>query len=80
LRLSLFRPLQPARHPFPLGRGLEQDPAAGPIAERGREALGLGADPLFDQLAAIGQDSDQTFLLVDIDANIVHGCPLLSRR
>src|SRR6266545_8192107 len=72
------QPLQAARHPFTLGRGLEQDPAAGPVAEYGREALGLRADPLLDQLAPFGQDTDLTFLLVDVNANMVHGWPLLS--
>jgi hypothetical protein len=39
-----------------VGRGLEHDPRPGPLAEHGREARGLGADPLLDQLAPFHQD------------------------
>jgi len=42
----------------------------GPLAEHGREALGLGADPLVDQLAPLSQDTDLTVLRVDLDANM----------
>jgi len=65
------------RDPFALGRGFDQNPRAGSIAEHGREALWLGADPLLDQLAGLGEDADLAFLLVHIDANMVHGWSLL---
>jgi hypothetical protein len=59
-----------------------QDPTHGRMvevgAEHGREALRLRADPLLDQLAPLSQDTDLTFLLVEVDANMVHGWPLLS--
>jgi hypothetical protein len=50
----------------------------GSLAEHRREAFGLGADPLLDQLAPVSQHTNLTFLLVDVDANMVHGWPLLS--
>jgi hypothetical protein len=45
------QPLHAARDPLAVGRGLEHDARPGPLREHGREALGLGADPLLDQLA-----------------------------
>jgi len=48
--------LETARPPLAVRRGLEQDPRPGPPAEHGREALGLGPDPLLDQLAPLGQN------------------------
>lgn len=51
---------------------------AGPLAELRGEPLGLGADPLLHQLAPLDQDTDLAFLLVDVDANMIHGWPLLS--
>ncbi len=67
------QPLQAAGSPFTVGRGFDQDARPGPRAEHHREALGLGADPLLDQLAPLGQDTDLTFPLVHVDANMVHG-------
>ena len=40
---------------FTVGRGLDQDPPSGQNAEHGREALGLGADRLLDQLAPLSR-------------------------
>src|SRR5262245_31084197 len=57
---------------------LDEDPRPGALAEDGREALGLGADALLDQFATLGEDADLTSPLVDVDANMVHGWPLLS--
>ena len=71
-------PLEAAGDPFTVGRGLDEDPRPGPRAKHRREALGLGADALLDQFASLGQDADLTFPLVDVDANMVHGWPLLS--
>src|SRR2546425_11318136 len=70
--------LEAAGDPFALGRGLDQDPSAGPGAEHSGEALGLGADALLDDLTALGEDVDLAFPLVHVDANMVHGWPLLS--
>jgi hypothetical protein len=70
--------LETAGHPFAIGRGLDQHPGAGPGPEHGGEALGLGADPLLDDLAPLGEDVDLAFPLVHVDANMVHGWPLLS--
>src|SRR5262249_18018175 len=64
--------------PFAVGRRFDQDARPGARAEHGREALGLGADAPLDQFAALGEDADVTFPLVDVDANMVHGWPLLS--
>ncbi len=67
--------LQAAGYPFALGRRLEHDPPPGPRAEHGGEPRGLGADPLLEQFAPLRQDADLTFLLVHVDANMVHGWP-----
>src|SRR5947207_11796397 len=41
-----------------------------PGAEHGREALGLGADALLDDLTALGEHVDLAFPLVHVDANM----------
>lgn len=41
------------------------DPRPGPIAEHGREPLGICADPPLDQVTALGEDADLAFPLVD---------------
>ena len=61
-------PLETASDPFAVGRGLDKDPCPGAIAEHRREALGLRADTLLNQLAPLGEDTDLTFPFVDIDA------------
>lgn len=73
-------PLQAACHPFAVGGGLDQDPRPGPIAEHRGETRGLGAYPALNQLALLGEDADLAFLLVDVDAKMLHGWPLLLRR
>jgi hypothetical protein len=50
-----------------------------PAAQYLGEPPGLGADPAFAQLATLAEDADPAFLLVQVDANIVHGWPLLVR-
>src|SRR5499426_4222608 len=70
--------LQTAGHPFTVGGGFDHNPSAGPDPEHGGEAFGLGADPALDDLATIGEDVDLPFPLVHVDANMVHGWPLLS--
>ena len=70
--------LETAGHPFTVGRGLDHNPGAGPGAEHGGEALGLGADALLDDLAPLGEDVDLAFPLVHVDANMVHGWPPFS--
>src|SRR5215831_8201433 len=70
--------LEAARHPLTVGRGLDQDPGAGPVPEHGGEPLGLGADAPLDDLTVLDEDVDLAFPLVDIDANMVHGWPLPS--
>ena len=64
--------------PFAVGRGLDHDPGAGPGPEDGAEALRLGPDAPLEDLAALGEDVDLAFPLVHVDANMVHGWPLLS--
>src|SRR6266508_3089702 len=71
-------PDQTAGDPFTVGRGLEQDPRPGPPAEHRGEALRLGADPLLDELTTLSENANLSFPLVDVDANMVHGRPLLS--
>ena len=71
-------PLQAAGHPFAVGRGLDHNPGAGPRPEHGAEALRLGANPLLDHLTPFGEDKDLAVPLVHVDANMVHGWPLLS--
>ena len=44
-----------ARHPFAVGGGFQEDASPGPIPEHRCEALGLGADPLLDQLAPLAR-------------------------
>jgi hypothetical protein len=61
--------LEAASHPLAVGRGLDQDPGAGPGAEHGGEALGFGADALLDDLTVLGEDVDLAFPLVHVDAN-----------
>src|SRR5712691_3079753 len=70
--------LEAARHPLAVGRGLDQDPGAGPVPEHGGETLALGADAPLDDLTGLGEEVDLAFPLVDIDANMVHGWPLPS--
>ena len=70
--------LEAAGHPFAIGRSLDEDARPGPLAEHGGEALGLGADALLPQFAALGHDTDLTVPLVDVDANMLHGWSLLS--
>jgi len=70
--------LETPGHPFAIGRGLDQHSGAGPGPEHGGEALALSADPLLDDLTALGEDVNLTFPLVDVDANMIHGWPLLS--
>src|SRR5262249_47308883 len=72
-------PLETAGDPLAVGRGLDQDARPGSPTEHGGEALGLGADALLDQFAPLGQDTDLTSPLVDVDANMIHGWPFLSR-
>jgi hypothetical protein len=70
--------LQAAGHPFAVGRGLDHNPGAGPGPQHGAEALRLGPDAPLDDLASLGEDVDLAFPLVHVDANMVHGWPLLS--
>ena len=70
-------PLQAAGHPFAVGRGLEHNSGAGPGPEHGVEALRLRPDALLDHLAALVEDVDLAVPLVHVDANMVHGWPLL---
>src|SRR4029453_313704 len=72
------RPKTP-RDPFAVGAGLDHDPSPGSIAKHGRrEARWLRPNPALDQFTALGQDADLAFPLVDVDANMIHGWPLLT--
>ena len=70
--------LQAAGDPFAVGRGLDHNPGAGPGPEHGVKALRLGPDAPLDDLTALGEDVDLAFPFVHVDANMVHGWPLLS--
>ena len=70
--------LETPRDPFTIGRGLDHDPRPRATAEHGREARGLRADPPLDQLSALGEDTELAVPLVDVDANMIHGWPLLA--
>src|SRR5216684_156790 len=70
--------LETPRDPFTVRRGLDHDPRSGSTAEHGGEAFGLRPDPALDQLAPLGQETDLAFPLVDVDANMIHGWPLLT--
>jgi len=70
------RRVSPRPSPFTIGRGLDHNPGVGPDPEHGREALGLGADELFDDLASLGEDVDLAIPLVHADANMVYSWPL----
>jgi len=48
------------------------------LSEDGAEALRLGPDAPLDDLAALGENVDLAFPLVHVDANMVHGWPLLT--
>src|SRR5262249_30532596 len=67
--------LQTPGHPLALRRGLEEDARRRSLPQHLGEAVWIGADPPFNQLAALGQDADLAFPLVQIDANMVHGWP-----
>src|SRR6185503_719604 len=56
----------------------DHNPGAGPGPEDGAEALRLGPDAPLDDLVALGENVDLAFPLVHVDANMVHGWPLLS--
>jgi len=70
--------LQAAGHPFTIGRGLDHNPGAGPRAKHCVEALRLSPDAPLDDLTTLGEDVDLAFPLVHVDANMVHGWPLLT--
>ena len=61
------------RHPFALGRRLEEHARGRAVREHGDEFLSRALDPPLDHLALRRQDADLTFPLMDIDANMLHG-------
>jgi hypothetical protein len=71
----LAQRLEVASDPLALGRGLEQDPRRGPRSEHRGEAFGGGADPAFDHVAIVGQDTELALALVQIESDILHGWP-----
>jgi len=70
--------LETAGHPLALCGGLDEHPGWGPRSEDGRESLALGPDAPLDDFPGFGEDVDLAFPLVHVDANMVHGWPLLS--
>ena len=66
--------LQMASDPLALGARLDQDFRAWSVLEHGVEPLTLRADPLLDDLAIRGHDADLALMLVQVDADMVHGC------
>jgi hypothetical protein len=65
--------LQAPRDPLALGCGLDQDPRSRPAPQHLGEPLRFGPHPALDQLAILGEDADLALLLMDVDANMVHG-------
>ena len=65
--------LEAAGHPFTVGRRLDHDLGPEPGPQHGGEALGFGADALFNHFAPLGEDVNLAFPLVHVDANMVHG-------
>jgi hypothetical protein len=61
------------RHPLALCRGLDQDPGPRPVAQHLGESARLRPDPALKQFPLLGQDTDLAILLMDVDANMIHG-------
>ena len=70
--------LETAGDPFAVGRGLNYNPGPGPGPQHGGKALRLGPDASLDDLATLSEDVNLAFPLVHVDANMVHGWPLLT--
>ncbi len=70
------RSLRP-RDPLALRRRLDQDPSPRMRAERRFEAGPLRDDPPFDHLPVRRDDGDLALILVNVDANMLHGWPPL---
>ena len=67
--------LEAAGDPFALGRGLDQDAGPRALAQRLSEPVVSCHDAPLDDLAVIAEPTDLTFILVDVDANVLHGWP-----
>src|ERR671919_667936 len=67
--------LEAPRHPLALRRRLDENARRGPASEGVGESPWLGAEAAFEQLTVLCQDAELTLLLVDIDANMIHGWP-----
>jgi hypothetical protein len=70
--------LQALGHPLALGRRLDHDVGARSRPEYLGELSRLRVDPALDQFPLLAQDANLAVLLVDVDANMVHGWPLHS--
>ena len=71
--------LERLRHPFAFGRRFEQDARPGPWLKHRRETVPRALDPPLDHFAVRRQDTNLTFPLVNVDANMLHGWPLSLR-
>src|SRR5439155_1995797 len=67
--------LEAPRHPLAFGRGLDEDPRPPSVAQDLGGPVRLRPDPALEQFPRLGQDADLAVLLVDVDANMIHGWP-----
>ena len=65
--------LEAAGDPFALGRGLDQDAGPWAFAQRLSEPIVSRHDAPLDDLAVLAEPTDLTFILVDVDAHVLHG-------
>src|SRR5262249_22428796 len=61
------------RDPLTLSRGLQQNAHGRPPPEDARKPLARRRNPPVDDLTALRDDPDLTFLLVEVDGTILHG-------
>jgi hypothetical protein len=67
--------LEAPRYPLAFCRGLDEDPRPRPGAQDLGEPAWLRPDPALEQFPLLGQDADLAILLMDVDANMIHGWP-----
>src|SRR6516225_7325394 len=65
--------LEVLRDPLTFGRRLQENSHRGPAPEHGRQAIAGRRDSPVDDLTALPDNPDLTFLFVQIDGTILHG-------
>jgi hypothetical protein len=66
-------PFEVACAPLALGRGLDEDARWRPLGEELVEALPIGLDAALYEFALFCQDADLTRVLMQVDADVIHG-------